>query len=458
MILVESPRKFGISKLSQIIQGFPGELATTQEGKAWVTKALHPADAITECRGIPDESACPSAILTYNTVYRITPPVGETSWGFDVSIIPNAISQAFVRVLTAADGISSQYNFLNQQLTPPGVVSPTYAQLLAQFRSLGIEAHRLVYMGVTAYQDGPALADQGTIVAAQWDVARLKYGTVLTDTTPTGIGYGTRRTVGYTENDYARYATSQYLPNAYFSQSKSGCYLPIRLSGNEKWVTDADLEMFTNPLVGPGTFNDGLVTFPTAAAAGIPPFPSLVRPWFSPGAETLNGDSVFKPLNSVWGAISARNLSNQTSFAFYIRMAIECRVSPTSVYASQVRMSPMYDPVAMASYWRISRELKDAYPADYNDLGKIWDVIKRAAKMVLPVTSMLGPTGAAISGGVGAAVDLIDSIRKKPSSAPASGLRGEANPPPAAALDRVRKAIAAAPVKRDTRKIKVSRK
>lgn len=55
----------------------------------------------------------------------------------------------------------------------------------------------------------------------------------------------------------------------------------------------------------------------------------------------------------------------------------------------------------MATYFRISRELKDGYPADYNDLGKILDVIKGAAKFVLPIASnflpMLRPVSALVS-------------------------------------------------------------
>lgn len=431
------------SKMSQLLSGFPGDLASTPEGKGWVTKALHPADPITDCRGIPDQEACPSVMVNYNLVFRATPPPGATSWNFDLTVVPDLVAPGFIRVTNETGLMTGQYNFLNQTLTPPGVAAPSYTDLMTTFRGLGIEAHRLAFMGVTAYQDGPALSDQGTLVAAQWHVARKKYylAPQALAMMPTVEGY--RRVVTYQDNDFAYYARSQNLPNAYFGASKGGCYLPLRLSGNECWRTDADLEM----IVAEGGTPSGekAIVLPLALpVGGLPPYPDAKRAWYNPATVALYGDNIYKPLNSVFGGISAVNLSPNTSFAFYVRMGIECRVSPTSTLASQVRMSPTYDPVALAAYARISRELKDAYPSDFNDLGKILNVIKSIARVVLPGISMMGPVGAAVGAGGSALLGLMDSFGPKSSG------RGEANPPPAATKERIQEAqrtIAKAPAK-----------
>lgn len=383
-------------------------------------------------------------MVTYNMVFRATPPAGATSWGFDLTLVPNVVAPGFIRVNNQV-GFVSQGNFLNQALTPPGNANPTYTDLMTTFRSLGIEAHRLAYMGVTAYQDGPALSDQGTLVAAQWHVARRKYYMVplISPLVAQGIE-GYRRIVSYQDNDFANYARSQYLPNAYFGPSKAGCYLPLRLSGNEEWRTEADLELInTGAAVNSG---DKSINIPAdAPGLGAPPYPDAIPAYFITGTNALYGDNIFRPLNSVWGGVSAVNLSPNTSYAFYVRMGIECRVTPTSSLASQVRMSPMYDPVALASYARISRELKDAYPSDFNDLGKILNVIKSIARVVLPGISMMGPVGAAVGAGGSALLGLMDSFGPKTSG------RGEANPPPAATKERIQdaqKAIAASRVRR----------
>lgn len=422
-------------KLLSTIQSFPGDLASTPDGRNWVIKALHPSDPTALSRGVPDPSSCPNVVLAYYNVFRISCPSGNTDpWGFDLTVLPNALVPGYFRTL-ASDGltITAEGNFLNSGFSPPTDLVPVYSHLLTQFRSLGIEAHRLVAMGVTAYQDGPALANQGTLTAAQYQVARRKYYACP------DFGIAAPRFAVYQNNDEANYDTSQHMPNAYFGESKDGCYLPLRLSQDAiKWRTEADLE-YPN---GSGTNSSQRnLTIPNTTGPAWFPYPACERGYYA-GGLTL-GDLVFAPLNGIWGGISARNLSYQTSFAFYVRMTIECRVSPTSTLAPQQSMSPPYDPVAMASYFRISRELKDAYPADYNDWGKLWDVIKGAAKVALPALSMVpGPVGL-IASAAHAGVNAVDSLVAR-KSAPRDS-------PPAASVQRVADRVAAERVARPIR-------
>jgi hypothetical protein len=74
----------------------------------------------------------------------------------------------------------------------------------------------------------------------------------------------------------------------------------------------------------------------------------------------------------------------------------------------------MYDCRALDTYFAIARELKDAYPADYNDLGKIWDIISRVGKKVLPVLKVMpGPIAQGIATTAGGAIGLGDAVRAK---------------------------------------------
>lgn len=88
---------------------------------------------------------------------------------------------------------------------------------------------------------------------------------------------------------------------------------------------------------------------------------------------------------------------------FYYRGGWEYQVAPSTTLVSFAKTSPVYDPQALATYFKISRELKDGYPADYNDLGKILDVIKGAAKTVLPIASSVFPVLRPVSALVSAA-------------------------------------------------------
>jgi len=438
-------------------------MASTPEGRSWVIKALHPSDPISSVRGLPDESSSPSVVLSYYNVFRLSAPATQTtgSWGFDLTVMPNLLVPLCYQKLDAAGVVTGVGNYLNQSFCPPGVVAPSYLQCQAQWMAMGVEAHRLLGMGITAYQDGPALADQGTLTAAQWEVARRKL--YPAHCVPV-IGPGGQQAVASTriglfqENDFADYDQSQHLPNAYFSESKHGCYLPLRLTRtSQKWTSEADLEFFADP-ASPGVSIPGFgldyknIQLPfTTQGPFTPalPFPDLTKVSIDDYSTNANrgglfGNVVYAPLNGIWGGISVRNVSYQTSFAFYIRQIIEARVSPTSLLAPQVQMSPPYDPTALASYFRINRELKDAYPADFNDLGKIWDVIKQALRVALPAVSMVpGPVGMVGMAGQGilSGIDLLTKASKQ-GNAGSRGRRGAGDQPAQAAVERARAQMA----------------
>jgi hypothetical protein len=65
------------------------------------------------------------------------------------------------------------------------------------------------------------------------------------------------------------------------------------------------------------------------------------------------------------------------------------QVSPSSTLSPQLKLSPPYDPVALTTYFSVVRELKDAYPADYNTTGKLWGVLKQALNSLDPVISVM---------------------------------------------------------------------
>jgi hypothetical protein len=71
-------------------------------------------------------------------------------------------------------------------------------------------------------------------------------------------------------------------------------------------------------------------------------------------------------------------------------------------------MSPETDQMAIDSYFRVVRCLKDAYPASYNDIGKLWDTISGIAKQALPYINAVAPQVGNVAGRV---LRLGDSIR-----------------------------------------------
>jgi len=98
--------------------------------------------------------------------------------------------------------------------------------------------------------------------------------------------------------------------------------------------------------------------------------------------------------------------------SIYVRCGFEIQVPAGSLYSPQLKMSPPHDAVAIENYFQIARQLKDAYPADYNDLGKIWDVISGAAKAVAPFLSAIPVAGPALAAGLPLVAGAGDAVRR----------------------------------------------
>jgi hypothetical protein len=374
----------------------------TPTGADWCIKALHPADPLTEVRGVPDMSSMPTVCMNYQSVLTIQPSAGSvTPWSFEASLLPHPIQFMVADVYDNVVPLGTYFELPNTQLA-----GANHADRYVGFRTL-FQRWRLAYMSVTCHQDGPDLANQGTICVSQPPVSPVCVNAPATDAF---VQAACPMTVGYDIEDKPNYATSQSMPNAYLSRSRDGAYVPLKLTETcQDWVSEADSVYSTtlNHAVG-NNFEDWNI--PSANPSQCWPFIGLI-PRYTVGT-TPYGRLTSPCLSGNFAHISGRNLSNQTSFTFYVRCGIEAQVSPSSGLAPQLKLSPPYDPRALATYFAIARELKDAYPASYNYLGRMWDTISPIAKSIF---SSLGTGG--VLGGIGrvgnAVVDAGDTVRSK---------------------------------------------
>lgn len=413
-----------------------GVFGTTPAGTNWVIKALHPSDPMTDCEGIPDQSAVPSLFMNYQATFTLqTAREDDQPWSFDMALVPNPISFLWTRNFYEND-LEECYLHMNPQI--PGT---TFAEKYGAFKALA-ERWRLAYMSVTVYQDAPALADQGTIVAAQVPVTP----TIVTGGEfhefNTGVAssvmFATPKFHHFKQNDIPNYERSQAMPNSYFARSKEGCYLPLKLTNTcQEWRSDSDSFLGTNGYDANYPAVHDLGSWVTRSGAiGVPKGtdgtePADSKTWFPYGGENgareacyhyfsasapyiattiVKGDACPALCNGNIGHISVRNVASTTSFSFFVRAGFEMQVNPTSTLSPQLRLSPMHDRAALDAYFAIARELKDAYPADYNDLGKIWNMIKAAANMVAPVLKFtpIGPLVSAAEGPLRALSGVVD--------------------------------------------------
>lgn len=400
-------------------------MGTSPGGADWCVKALHPSDPQTEVRGIPDRSAVPSLLMNYQSTFVLSPTVGATgTWQFDASLLPHPINFMYVDLMDSNNlGTGKELNFLNTQLA-----GASHVDKYMTFISM-VQRWRLAYMSVTCYQDGPDLANQGSIVVAQVPTEPLTASFSGPNPSADGTLIALPKVELFTPEDRPNFVVSQGMPNAYFARSREGAYVPLKLTETcQDWVSDrdrvgtAEITPATPNNLTNGTYalpgNDNLDGFPHVTL-------SPCRYKYAGGATVHYGQYTSPMLNGTWANISARNLAVATSFTFFVRCGIEMQVQPQSNLAPQLQISPPHDPVALDAYFAIARELKDGYPADYNDLGKIWDAISAASKKVLPALSKV-PGFAIPSGLIGGVVKAGDFMR----SASQGGKKGKGKQKP----------------------------
>lgn len=366
--------------------------------------------------------------MNFQTVATISPQVGATgTWSCDMQLIPHPVSFA-AYFKNDSTGTSSS-EVLNSQLAGIDHIAKL-AGFIETFRKW-----RLAYASVTVYQDGPDLANQGTVVACQKPMDLQMFCPTVGNvngvyTAPVGH----LPVWNILADELPNYTTTQAMPNAYFGQSKEGVYVPLKLSPNhQRWHGRHDLAyqgqtgaIQTNPS-SPYWNQFDLQYTGTPTSTGTYPFTTLNNLHFyqSGGSDgRLAGTATSNFCNDNWADICFRNLAVTSSLSMFFRFGFECQVDPVSIYSPQLKLSPEYDAQAIATYFSIARTLKDGYPADFNDLGKIWGVIKEAASTIAPVLSFLPGGSAVVKAGetMGKVVDktLMPALLQR-ASAPSRG-------------------------------------
>jgi len=334
-------------------------------------------------------------------------------------------------------------NFMNTQITGGGPTDKL-ATLLAMAK-----AWRLTYAGVTCYQDGPDLANQGTIVACQ---APVRPSLVNPAVYYNGDLIAAAHLEVYAESDIPDYTNMQSMPNAYFNKSKEGLYMPLRLEKPLSWSGPQDLVIQSQAMAGP-LLDMRWGACPLANTAAFCRFPhanisnAYVTDTAGAPGSGVQAEGIPSMLNGTWGKMAARNVAVTTQFSFFVRMGLEIQVQPGALYTTELKMSPAYDPLAIEQYFQISRNLKDAYPADFNDLGKIWDVISGLAKTLAPALAVVPGVGPALAAGIPAVASVFDAFRGASSSKAGQEERGISSKRQqtvlsSAQLEQVKKAIA----------------
>jgi len=375
-------------------------LATdTEYGKSYLSMYLHPmGESLRRGVHVPDESPTDSVALMGRWAVNILPPSGLTSgdtWNADLVVM--AFPELGLAYRAYKSG-TTPGDFIGVPVTsfPTGwVASDGQTKLDPQLAAL-TETFRSVFKGITVDLQAADLNNAGTVWAGQLASKPLyESGGIVPS-----VGY----TVPLDEDSLV-----QQIAGFYQAEAKNGVYLPLK---------------YVDPRIPYSTPLEVGETKPADGEPAIPTYPAIAL--IEGGATTtellvrLSSDNT-KYLTATGsdlmqtGVILFRGMYPGASLQARGKTGLEAVPNVGSSWSPFLESTAMFDPTALKTAARVAQVLPLAYPADYNSLGKIWNVIRSALQKVVPWVGTVGkiagslgvPLVSPIGQGIGQAADLV---------------------------------------------------
>lgn len=340
-------------------------------GRRWLTKALHPAEASIKAPKAPGSSRYPTTVQEVTSTFVLNPPSGIAStdtWEFRIvtHTDPLCPMEFYSNITGSTEAFHGSYfnqAFFKTSDSFKVHTQPEAAAIFAAFQS-ACETYRINALSTTGIFVGPTIADQGSILSSQFiDCARdmaMAPGSPVHDILPLANIW---------VDPLPAMSEAALGQRPYVSDAREGWYSPQKMEQPGHWARVNDVARrgrYIGSTVNPGEMDlTDCVPWPALYGAAAGTLFLWPRCYDNSCSQTF-----------------VKGLSPQTSFRVTLRMVIEMGVTPNNDYAAFATDPAPPDPVAYELYMSIVNELLDAYPADYNDAGKIWGKIKAVAKKV----------------------------------------------------------------------------
>jgi len=406
----------------------------TPAGGSWVMKALHPSDVVEGTATIPDETAVPSAPISFVQTSIIAPPtqVGTGVWDCRIAFMHHPVVLAHVicsttttsspNAPTASGSVASttydrEFLLLNRQLLP-GITGDAYEMERDAIDVVAASSdwYRGSYCSATATLTAPTMADQGTVTAVQMPISLV----------PTNVSIGPHQSTVDTTLAHAiitpdirrdsrfDFSALQGVQGAYTAAARDGVYMPLKLtpdsyvwrSSDEVFSTISYNEAAPSPACAfqhsPADYNAGSFT-PIQAYENTLSYSSSdnKKDSHKDGAYTVavksrestdtnytwataDAHATMLPCSYNLGYMYFTGLSYQATVTLTVRSGFELQVPTDSPFLTMTRAPAVFDPVAIKLYHAIAQNMLNAYPAEYNQAGLLWEVISSIASTVLP--------------------------------------------------------------------------
>lgn len=358
-------------------------------------KALHPAEHTIKTARAPG-SILPTVALACDMMETIAWPENYTKC--IICQWPHLTHPMTVTFGDADDTRWKNYVFTNSAVGGPGVLEspPTWATTAAWSSSLNskIQGYRVVSQSITCEVIAPSVANQGTIVSGQYEARPATRQ--LSSLYPGAMENAFRDSVDVWVYNSAPLESQLLMgTSAYTSHAVNGFYQPLKLS-KFKFVNVNDTMLFTDDMGGNKLAKDVLF------------IPGMTPVWLRIPTSGLQLDFDSTPLvkPSAYNAgvtfISGTAGHPQVSLRIRFRQVVELIPTLGAIYAPLTEAPLPPDELAFKMVKEIGARMKDAYPASYNDMGKLLGTIKsigngilKFADPVLDVVSMIPGIGTA---------------------------------------------------------------
>lgn len=376
-------------------------LATTPAGKNFAVKTLHPADSEIKIARAPG-GLLPSVGISADMVDTLPFPSGSTS----AYLVQTAnIWVPLSIVFTDASGnYVDHYLWTNSALGGPGLLHAptTWASIVANAANMysSMSKFRVLSQSMTVDIIAPAVSDQGTIVASQFDSSPK--------TVSPGEWSSNQIAAGADLWMYRNPPVANSLlmgTSAYTSKAREGFYQPLKLD-KFKWVDIFDTYFQSGAVANPQTWNTGL----TGSHSNFPIY-------FNAIAAAATDVSLPKPSSNVVGLAWIEGVNpSSVSLRIRARQCIEVIPIPGGTYAPLAEAPYPPDELAFKMVREIAARMKDAYPASWNAQGTLKDAILKIgngvlkfADPVLDAVSMVPGVGS-IAGGIKVAKGIAKAV------------------------------------------------
>jgi hypothetical protein len=402
-------------------------------GRAFVTKALHPPGNEVS-PGIPDTSEATSLRPEFRVQHVISPPAASsTSWdcyiwsppgdtvGFFWATVPSGTTNAFATESLPPGGESG---FVSIQETVVNAspetwyllsISAATANPVASMFSVSSVApvnstfaYRTMYKSLTAELVASSVADQGSVYASQHAPTH-----VVTMGTDVGLNPVGPSAICHPRAFFAppvdEGTMSLMCPDYHEGPAREGVFLPLRLTGpDQEYATRVPMNGITTVgapprLTLPFNVNGASPNSKCVAPAVFSNFSpwtdsvQAVPTWWTSPTSSPNVPISTGIDNVNQGVIIFRNLTGAASGVFpasiRVKTVVGLEIIPHPLSPDRVFTRPpaQYDPRALEAYYSLSREMRSAYPADFNSLATVLAVASRVAQALWPVAKTIGP-------------------------------------------------------------------